>query len=190
MAQMYMDEFLYRGKMDGKSSAWHVVLAMADKHPITGADIVHLSNPMTPEQAKEKGFDLPAVIADINAQTLADLAEARQALEDQKAAWDSAMEQARGGDEHTRQEHIVELAARDDKIRGLMHINDQLHSEMTEHQKRLDAMEQHVELLRKDAEARAQELAFAQAQHSDLSQRHETLKNRMVQIAAAATEDV
>lgn len=79
MATKYVDEFLYRGRADDTKSAWHVVLAVADTDPF-GKSIVHLSDPMTPEQAEKEGFPLSAILADINAQTLADLGTTRADL--------------------------------------------------------------------------------------------------------------
>lgn len=82
---MHVDEFLYRGRSDTTRSIWHVVLAeqSADVHPVTKAPHPpRLYGPMTPKQAEDMGFPLKAVLADLNAQTLNDLGEARQMVED------------------------------------------------------------------------------------------------------------
>lgn len=82
---MHVDEFVFRGRAEPERSAWHVVLAeeSSDVHPVT--KVPHpprLYGPMPPEQAKEMGFPLPKILADINEQLLTDLAAERKKAED------------------------------------------------------------------------------------------------------------
>lgn len=67
---IYLDEFLYRGKPDGSAGAYHVVLGSATVDAF-GAPQLSLSGALTPEQASEKGFPLPAIIAAMNTDLLA-----------------------------------------------------------------------------------------------------------------------
>lgn len=64
---LHLYEFLYRGRPTGSPEApsYHVVLA-DDGTDAFGQPTYALSPAMTPDQAKVKGFDLPAIVSAIN----------------------------------------------------------------------------------------------------------------------------
>lgn len=82
MAGIFVEEFLYRGRSDaeiasGQMPAWHVTLAVMIDDGFGGTKLNH-NGPLTMTQAQAAGYDLPAIITDINA-TLAKQCEALQA---------------------------------------------------------------------------------------------------------------
>lgn len=81
-----VDEFLYRGFIpeENRGGTYHVVLNIGGK----------LVGPLTPEQATAKGFDLPAIIADINAQAINDLAAANTQIAQLTDERDNALAEA------------------------------------------------------------------------------------------------
>lgn len=71
--QFYIEEFLYRGrrKDDTRPTGWHIIIGVEGNDP--------LGRPYPPMpimasgQAIEQGWDIPEILAEINAETLADL---------------------------------------------------------------------------------------------------------------------
>jgi len=77
MKEQWLEEFIYRGRPPSgpdawKPPTWHVQIGIQDDHPfVPQTKVRELSGPMTPEQAAVAGWDLPAVIAEINGQAIA-----------------------------------------------------------------------------------------------------------------------
>lgn len=67
MADLFLYEFLFRGRHPGDDNpaAYHVILGYQADDEFGGRSIV-LSPAMTPQQAKEKGFDLPQIVSEID----------------------------------------------------------------------------------------------------------------------------
>ena len=81
MANPYIHEFLFRGRPNG-ATEFHVYLGAVVDDPFTGEPMDPVLNgPLTLEQAAEKGFPLPSIIASINAQALNELSAARAEIE-------------------------------------------------------------------------------------------------------------
>ena len=78
---LYVYEFLYRGPQqhNGNKGAWHIVLGndVADGF---GNTKTLTSGPMTPEAAKAAGVELPAILAEINTEVMAQLTAAQAKL--------------------------------------------------------------------------------------------------------------
>ncbi len=73
----YVYEFLYRGADPDDTAAqpaWHVIMRGLPDLPWPGERIFNM------QQAADAGFDLPALIADINADALAEADRANAAL--------------------------------------------------------------------------------------------------------------
>lgn len=72
-AKMYVEEFLFRGRSTGdeRPTGWHVILGIEGTDPL-GRAHPHLG-PLNSEQAIERGWDIPDVLADIDAQMMEDL---------------------------------------------------------------------------------------------------------------------
>lgn len=87
MADLYLYEFLFRGRAPGATEPpdYHVILAQDTVDPFTGQPTTNTSLAMTPEQAKARGFDIPAVVAAIDTGTMAE----NTALKDQVATLQS-----------------------------------------------------------------------------------------------------
>ncbi len=68
---IYIEEFLWRGRPEGdaREPAWHVVLGSAGTDAF-GRPFRDLTAPLTPDGAKALGYDLPAILAAINTETL------------------------------------------------------------------------------------------------------------------------
>jgi hypothetical protein len=71
---IFLEEFLWRGRAPDTNEppAWHVILG----HVTTNAfekRTLSLSHALTPDQAKELGFDLPDALAAINQASLAEI---------------------------------------------------------------------------------------------------------------------
>lgn len=84
-----VDEFLFRGFVpeENRGGTYHVVLMIGGR-PV---------GPMTPERAEALGWPLPAIMADMNRQTVAELNEVRAVLESERqksAAKDAELAQA------------------------------------------------------------------------------------------------
>lgn len=90
---MFVYEVLYRGRPDGTGD-FHVVLA----EEATGADAfgrpqsMAISDAMTPQQAKDLGFDLPALLSGINAGLANQVASQRAEIEAALSERDAAVE--------------------------------------------------------------------------------------------------
>lgn len=102
----YVQEFLYRGRCMANEPdlqpAYHVVLG--EFATVLGETKCHLSAPMTPAQAEAAGFALPAILADINQQTLAALEAANaQVAQLQQEAAESAAQLQQAADAHAAQ---------------------------------------------------------------------------------------
>jgi len=70
---LYVHEFLFRGRDrdGGEPPAWHLILGQS------GSDVFGAPLPngpvMTMQQAIDAGYDLPAIIANINSEALAEI---------------------------------------------------------------------------------------------------------------------
>lgn len=83
---LYLYEFLYRGRPpgDAEASAYHVVLAAAGTDAF-GQATTAIGPAMTPDQARAKGFDLPAIVAAINTEVMAENAALKADLAKREA---------------------------------------------------------------------------------------------------------
>lgn len=68
MNTMYLEEFLYRGRApdDPREPAYHVILGEVGQDGF-GQRTIALSPALTPDQAREAGFPLPAIVEAVNA---------------------------------------------------------------------------------------------------------------------------
>ena len=76
---LYLEEFLYRGRPDGQTPAYHMVLGDAGVDAF-GNPSLSLSGPLTPAQAEALGFPLSAVADAINTGTMAALTQVQSEL--------------------------------------------------------------------------------------------------------------
>ena len=95
---IYLDEFLYRGRAPGddRAPAWHVVLGSVGTDAF-GRPFRDTTAPLTPDAALALGYDLPAILAAINTETLRECETLRaKAAEDEQriAALDTAVKDA------------------------------------------------------------------------------------------------
>lgn len=79
MAEIFVEEFLYRGQpsADEADAAWHVVLGAADTDAF-GKPVLNLNGPLNMTQAIAAGWPLPTILAAINSASLTQI-EAVQA---------------------------------------------------------------------------------------------------------------
>lgn len=79
MAEIFVEEFLYRGQpsADEADAAWHVVLGAADVDAF-GKPVLNLNGPFNMTQAIAAGWPLPTILAAINSASLTQI-EAVQA---------------------------------------------------------------------------------------------------------------
>lgn len=96
---IHLEEFQWRGRPEGSDlpSSWHIRLMATGgtddfDQPIPAA----LSEPLTPEQAKEKGFTLPKVLSAINADALAEVEALRKDKADLEKAVAAEREKSAG----------------------------------------------------------------------------------------------
>ncbi|MGU3387300.1 hypothetical protein ACLBYG_22510 [Methylobacterium sp. D53M] len=80
---IHIEEFLWRGRPAGSDqpAAWHIRLMATGGVDDFNAPIpAVVSDPMTPEQAAAAGFPLPVILAAINTEALAQVANLQGAL--------------------------------------------------------------------------------------------------------------
>jgi hypothetical protein len=113
---VFIEEFLYRGKSDG-ASAWHVVLGTVVDDGF-GDKKLNLKGPMTPAQAEEGGYPLPAILSAINGVALAELEATKTTLKVVEADKKAVEEQAKILAEQAEL-HLEAIAAKDAEIADL-----------------------------------------------------------------------
>ena len=80
MADLYIHEFLFRGKPDG-ATEFHVYLGAVVADPFTGEPGEPiLKGPLTLAEAEALGFPLPTILEAVNKQALDELAKAREEI--------------------------------------------------------------------------------------------------------------
>lgn len=91
-ADLYLYEFLYRGRGPASNAppAYHVILAQ-DTRDATGAVTTATGPALTPEQAAANGFPLSSIVEGLNAQALADAANARNGVSELQGRLNEAL---------------------------------------------------------------------------------------------------
>lgn len=104
MSDLFLYEFLYRGRPPGAAEppAWHVVLAQSVPLPGGGPAQIVASAALSPAQAEAAGFPLPTLLSAIGSAVMAD--------RDAKAA---ALSQAESERDAVRRELAAVTAERD-----------------------------------------------------------------------------
>lgn len=80
-SNVFVYEFLYRANYAGDDGAWHVILGGTIIDPLTLAEKPWRSDVMSTAQVRNFGFELPRIIAEINAVVLAELEGKRSILD-------------------------------------------------------------------------------------------------------------